>query len=201
MATQLSKDVRYLGRDFASLKNGLIDFAKTYYPNTYNDFNESDPGMMFIEMAAYVGDVLNYYVDAQFKESLLLHATERNSVLSIASAMGYKPKLSVPSVVDIDVYQLLPPSGSGANVVPDLRYALKIQPGMVVRSSVGATEFVCQNTVDFSINDVYNKTDISIYSIDGSGAPNYYLAKKNNQSNISCNQHTNLYHWKSYQVL
>ena len=178
MATQLSKDVRYLGRDFASLKNGLIDFAKTYYPNTYNDFNESDPGMMFIEMAAYVGDVLNYYVDAQFKESLLLHATERNSVLSIASAMGYKPKLSVPSVVDIDVYQLLPPSGSGASVVPDLRYALKIQPGMVVRSSVGATEFVCQNTVDFSINDVYNKTDISIYSIDGSGAPNYYLAKK-----------------------
>lgn len=178
MATQLSKDIKYLGRDFVSLKNGLIDFAKTYYPNTYNDFNESDPGMMFIEMAAYVGDVLNYYIDAQFKESLILHATERNSILSIAAAMGYKPKLSVPSVVDLDIYQLLPPSGSGANVQPDLRYALRIQPGMVAKSSVGGIEFVSQNTVDFSINNVYDPTEISVYSIDNNGAPNYYLAKK-----------------------
>ena len=84
-----SKDVKYLGRDFDSLKKGLIEFTKTYYPDTYNDFNEASPGMMFIEMAAYVGDVLNYYVDSQFKESLLLHATERRSLLAIAGAMGY----------------------------------------------------------------------------------------------------------------
>ena len=55
-----SKDVRYLHRDFDSLKQGLVDFAKAYYPNTYNDFNEASPGMMFIEMAAYVGDPLKY---------------------------------------------------------------------------------------------------------------------------------------------
>ena len=63
-----SKDIKYFGRDFDSLKKGLIDFARVYYPNTYNDFNEASPGMMFVEMAAYVGDVLNYYVDSQFKE-------------------------------------------------------------------------------------------------------------------------------------
>lgn len=173
-----SKDIKYLGRDFDSLKKGLIDFARIYYPNTYNDFNEASPGMMFVEMAAYVGDVLNYYIDSQFKESLLLHATERRSILSIASAMGYKPKLSVPSIVDVDVYQLLPASGSGVNTTPDLRYACNIQPGFRVRSSVGGVEFLVQNKVDFSVNNIFDPTTFSVYSIDNNGAPNYYLAKK-----------------------
>ena len=44
------KEVRYLNKDFGSFRNDLIDFKKQYYPNTYNDFNESSKGMMFIEM-------------------------------------------------------------------------------------------------------------------------------------------------------
>lgn len=177
-----SKDIKYLGRDFDSLKKGLIDFARIYYPNTYNDFNEASPGMMFLEMAAYVGDVLNYYVDSQFKESLLLHATEKRSVLAIASAMGYKPKLSIPSIVDIDIFQLMPASGSGQDVVPDTKYALKIKPGFRVRSSIGAVEFIVQNKIDFGVNNVFDPTTISVYSIDNNGAPNYYLARKTAQA-------------------
>jgi hypothetical protein len=134
MAKETSKDIKYLGRDFNSLKKGLIDFAKIYYPNTYNDFSEASPGMMFIEMAAYVGDVLNYYIDSQLKESLLLYATEKNNVMAMASALGYKPKISVPSTVDIDVFQLLPASGSGVNVTVDTRYGLEIEAGMLCRS-------------------------------------------------------------------
>lgn len=173
-----SKDIKYLGRDFDSLKKGLIEFTKVYYPNTYNDFNEASPGMMFVEMAAYVGDVLNYYVDSQFKESMLLYATERQNILSIASTMGYKPKLSVPSMVDIDIYQLLPATGTGENVAPDTYYTLKIESGMQARSSVGAIDFLVPNKVDFSVNNVYDPTTITVYSLDGNGTPNYYLAKK-----------------------
>lgn len=175
-----SKDIKYYGRDFDSLKQGLIDFAKVYYPNTYNDFNESSPGMMFVEMAAYVGDVLNYYIDSQLKESLILHASETQNVMSIAAAMGYKPKLSVPSIVDIDVYQLLPAISSGASVkdvIPDMRYALKIEPGMQVKSSTGI-DFIIQNKIDFSINNTFDPTTITIYSLASNGAPNYFLAKK-----------------------
>lgn len=177
-----TKDIKYLGRDFNTLKEGLVEFAKVYYPNTYNDFNEASPGMMFVEMAAYVGDVLNYYIDSQFKESLLMHATERRSLLSMAAALGYKPKISVPATVELDVFQLLPPSGSGASVTPDLRYALKIEPGMRCRSTTDAVEFLVQDKIDFSINDTYNPTQISVYSIDANGAPNYFLARKTVQA-------------------
>ena len=42
MATKgVSKDVKYLNKDFSAFRDGLIEFAKTYFPNTYNDFNES----------------------------------------------------------------------------------------------------------------------------------------------------------------
>ena len=173
-----SKDIKYLGRDFDSLKSGLIEFAKVYYPNTYNDFNEASPGMMFVEMAAYVGDVLNYYIDSQFKESLLLHATERRNLLAIAGAMGYKPKISVPAQVDIDVYQLFPASGSGTGIAPNPNYALKIPAGMRGRSSAGNIEFLVQEDVDFSIDNVYSPTEMSVYTVDGNNNPNYYLAKK-----------------------
>jgi len=73
------KDIKYLNKDFTQLKQSLIDFAKVYYPNTYKDFSEASPGMMFIEMAAYVGDVMSYYIDYQFKESILINSEERRS--------------------------------------------------------------------------------------------------------------------------
>lgn len=176
--TNTSKDIKYLGRDFDSLKAGLVDFAKNYYPNTYNDFNESSPGMMFLEMAAYVGDVLNYYIDAQFKENLVLHASERRNLLALAGAMGYKPKISVPAIVEVDLFQLLPASGSGDNVVPDTRYSLKLASGASIRSTSNATEFLIQEPVDFSVNNVYDPVEYTVYSIDANGAPNYFLAKK-----------------------
>ena len=132
MATPSLTDIRYYGRNFTDLKQSLVEFAKVYYPNSYTDFNEASPGMMFIEMAAYVGDVLNYYIDSQLKESLLLNASERKNVLAIAAAMGYRAKLAIPSVVDLDVYQLLPASGSGVSAAPDMRYALKVEPNMQV---------------------------------------------------------------------
>jgi hypothetical protein len=189
-----SKDIKYLGRDFDSIKHGLVEFVKNYYPDTYNDFNEASPGMMFLELVAYVGDTLNYYIDSQFKESLLLEATERRNVLSLAAAMGYKPKVSVPSTVDLDIFQLLPATGVGVDAEPDMRYALYIQPGMQVRADLSnlvqnnysgtggnnnnSIDFFVSEPVDFSVDTASDSVDISVYSIDGNGNPEYYLAKK-----------------------
>ena len=65
-----SKKIKYLNKEFGSFKEDLINFSKTYFPNTYNDFSPESTGMMFIEMAAYVGDVLSYYTDYQMKEKM-----------------------------------------------------------------------------------------------------------------------------------
>ena len=69
------KDVKYLNKDFQSFKNKLQEFAEIYFPNTHNDFTENNPSTMYLEMAAYVGDVLSFYTDTQIKEAFLNLAT------------------------------------------------------------------------------------------------------------------------------
>jgi hypothetical protein len=66
-----NKNINYLAKDFGVLKQQLIDYARTYFPNTYNDFTPSSPGTMFIDMAAYVGDILSFYLDNQIQENFL----------------------------------------------------------------------------------------------------------------------------------
>jgi len=174
-------DVKYLGRDFDSIKKGLIEFARAYYPDAYTDFNEASPGSLFIDLAAYVGDVLSYYTDANFKESMVLYAQERRNLLNIASAMGYKSKLSVPAQVELEVFQLLPATGTGLNSAPDTSYGLKISPGLEVSSTTNDTNFVVQNTIDFTVNNIHEPVEYSVYSISG-GEIQYYLAKKTVQA-------------------
>lgn len=174
-----NQDIKYYGRDFNSLKQGLIEFTKAYYPETYTDFNEASPGSLFIDLAAYVGDVLGYYIDVNFKESLLVHAQERRNLLNIAASLGYKPKLSIPAQVELDLYQLMPATGSGTSSGPDTSYGLKIEAGMQVRATAQNIIFVSQNTIDFKINNAFEPVEYSVYSIDNiTGNPTYYLAKK-----------------------
>ena len=70
-------NVNYTSKDFSSIKQDLIDYTKSYFPDTYKDFNETSPGMMLIELASYVGDVLSYYIDYNYKENVLSTATEK----------------------------------------------------------------------------------------------------------------------------
>ena len=174
------KEVRYLNKDFTSFKNNLIEFAKIYYPNTYNDFNESSPGMMFIEMAAYVGDVLSYYMDNQFKESLLAYAEERKTVYNMAQSFGYKPKLASPSYGEVDIYHTVPAisSGTGASFVtkPDLNYALKVGSGMQLQSDNGIT-FRTTSDVNFKYSSSYDPMSITVYE-SSDNIPVTYLLKK-----------------------
>ena len=173
----VKKDVKYLNKDFAQFRQNLINFAKQYFPNTYSDFNESSPGMMFIEMASYVGDVLSYYADQQFRESVLSSAKEEPNVLMLSQLFGYKPKLNTPATVDVDIFQLVPSIGAGVNTRPDYRYALTIKAGMVVRTEQNI-KFRTIEPLDFSQSTSTSPTDISVYSVNGSGDVTYYLFKK-----------------------
>lgn len=170
------KGISYVGKDFATLKQNLIEFTKTYFPNTYSDFNESSPGMVFVEQAAAIGDMLSFYQDTQLKESMLSYATERKNVIALAQSMGYKPKVTTPAVTTLNVYQIVPFSGSGNNNAPDETYYLKIKEGMEVESSTDSTIiFRSVDMVDFS-----NPTDreIDVLERDANGEPTKYLITK-----------------------
>jgi len=173
----VKKDVKYLNKDFGQFRQNLINFAKNYFPDTYSDFNETSPGMMFIEMASYVGDVLSFYSDQSFRESLLSSAQEESSVLQMAQLFGFKSKLNSPSNCMVDIFQLVPSIGSGTNSLPDYRYALNVNVGARL---VGGnnTLFRTLEAVDFSVNTANDPLDISVYELDSNGNIQYYLLKK-----------------------
>lgn len=180
MADKIKKDVSLIGRDFGAIRNNLIDFTKNYFPQTYNDFNEASPGMMMMEIASYVGDVLSYYTDVQLRESLLEQAQEKKNVFAIAQAMGYKPKLNVPATTKMSIYQLVPAKGAGNNVSPDYRYALTLKEGAtVVADSDSEIEFSTNQKVRFNYSSSFDPTEVSVYQIDdNTNLPVKYLLKK-----------------------
>ena len=194
---ETKKEITYLGKDFGQFRKNLIDFSKQYFPNTYTDFNEASPGMMFIEMAAYVGDVLSYYADNNLRESLLDQASERANIYDIASSLGYKPKNYVPAYVILNVYQLLPAIGSGANISPDFNYALSIKPGMQVTQNNGTAEFRTLDLVDFAFSSSLDTTEVTVFESDAAtNSPTYYLLKKQIRA-VSGNINTATYAFNS----
>ena len=172
------KEVNYLGRDFSQFRDNLIEFTKAYFPNTYNDFNESSPGMMIMEMSSYIGDVLSYYTDYQFKENLLQEAAGKANVLSMARALGYKTKNYVPSIVDLDVYIIVPAKGGNLDE-PDYGYALTVDIGMRVATESGV-EFRTLEAVNFAHSSRLSPTEVTVYQVSNTAArePEFYLLKK-----------------------
>ena len=177
------KDVSYLGKDFGQFRRNLVEFTKQYFPDSYTNFNQSSPGSLFIDMAAYVGDVLSYYADANLKESLLEHASERGNIYDIAKSLGYRPKNVVPAYTMLDVYQIVPAIGTGINVKPDFNFAISIKPGMRVKQNNGEAVFRTTDSIEFGFSSSYNPTEITIYESDAATLlPTYYLLKKQVQA-------------------
>ena len=168
------RQVNYLNKDFSDFRDSLIEFAKVYFPNTYNDFNESSPGMMFIEMAAYVGDVLSYYIDSQFRESLLAYAEEKRNVYNVAQSFGYKPKVTAPASAVLDVFQIVP----SLNEKPDYRYATNVKAGMTVKSATTSTTFRSLEDVNFKFSSSYSPREDTIFEKDGTIPTKHLLKKK-----------------------
>tara|TARA_R110000744_G_scaffold48267_2_gene105615 strand:+ start:1011 stop:2999 length:1989 start_codon:yes stop_codon:yes gene_type:complete len=168
------KTVNYLNKDFNDFKGNLIEFAKQYFPDTYNDFNEASPGMLFIEMAAYVGDVLSYYIDSQFRESLLAYAEEKKNVYNIAQSFGYKPKTTSAAATVLDVFQTVP----AINGKPDYRYALTVNEGTLIKATSNGTTFKTLDDVNFKFSSSYDVRDVSIFETDDNVPTKYLLKKK-----------------------
>jgi hypothetical protein len=180
MATT-NRDIKYINRDFTDFRSRLIEYARTYFPQTYNDFTPSSVGMMFMEQASYVGDVLSFYLDNQFQETFTQYAQQTNNVFELAYMFGYKPKTTGVAQTTVDFYQQLPSIDDGTgNYVPDYSFSITIGENTVVTSQNGSS-FLIQDKVDFSVSSSLDPTEVTIYQIAGS-IPQYFLLKKSRKA-------------------
>lgn len=158
------RDIKYINRDFTDFKTQLTEYAKNYFPDSYNDFSPTSPGMMFIEMAAYVGDILSFYQDTQLQETYLQYAKNPANLYNLAYMMGYRPKVTTVSEVDIQVSCTVLPGNTGE---PDWTTAPQLGAGTQLGSTTSAqTRFIIDNPIDFSFSSSYNPTSVAVSQLD-----------------------------------
>ena len=176
-------NVNYLNKDFTQLKESLINYSKSYFPNTYRDFNETSPGMMLMEMSAYVGDVLSFYVDQQYREMLLPLAEERRNVVNMAKMFGYKIKPICPAYVDL-TFKSEVSSVTGNESQVDYSSAASSQAssfpaGITVTSNNNADLiFETLDVIDFTITGSDDGKVIATTNADTGLASTYTLERK-----------------------
>lgn len=173
------RDIKYSNKDFASLKQQLVSYAKSYFPDSYNDFSPTSPGMLFMEQAAYVGDLMSFYQDIQLQETFLEYAQEKENLYNLAYLMGYKPKTVSPANVELEVFQRVPAVLNGGQYEPDMDYAMVIDSDFVVTTNTSAgTAFYSNAVIDFSVNNVNSPLETTIYSTTGNVINEFLLKKK-----------------------
>ena len=171
------KDIKYINREFSDLRESLIEHAKNYFPDAYNDFSPTSPGMMFIEMAAYVGDVLSFYQDNQLQETFLQHAKNPANLYSLAYMMGYTPRASAAAETELTVTQRV--AAVAPDYTPNWNQAVSVAANSSIAStSAGNTNFLTLSEVDFNFSSSYDPTEITVHSIDAGNPAEYLLSKK-----------------------
>ena len=174
------RDIKYVNRDFSDFRSQLIEYAKNYFPDSYNDFTPSSPGMMFIEMAAYVGDILAFYQDTQLQETYIQHAKNPANLFNLAYMMGYRPKVTTASEVDVEVSHLVDAIQTTAGSTgPDWSQALQIPANTRLKTtSAGQVNFYIDKPINFNFSSSYDDTTVTVDSVDGVGQPLQYRLTK-----------------------
>lgn len=167
-----SRQVKYNARDFDSIRENLIEYAKLYFSQSYGDFTPTSTGMMLIEMLAYVGDMLSYYQDRQYNE--LVNPSELKNAIRTLKLFGGKYKGKTQANLISMLYILVPSSVTGGEIQPDEDYLPLIRKGMTA-STDDNKQFISIDDVDFR-----DETDreITVYSSDANGIPTYYAIRK-----------------------
>ncbi len=169
------KQIGYTAKTFSDFRQNFIEFAKAYYPNTYADFNETSPGMMFIEMASYLGDVLSFYVDNSFKENLLAYAEDQKNVISIAQFLGYKPQIIAPASTTAELSILVPATEVDGVWVPDEKFLLYVSAGSLFNTNDGRS-ITFRLAEDLDFRDI--TPDCYIVNTRTSGRPATFIVTK-----------------------
>ena len=176
MAT--NREIKYLNKDFAGFRADLINYAQTYFPNTYTDFSSTSPGTMFLEMAAYVGDVMSFYLDNQIQENFLQYSRQTPNIFDLAYMFNYKPKVTGLSTVELDFYQEVPAKQVSGSAVPDYDYALYIEANTQVTSTNNSSvKFTIEDPIDFAVSNSLDPTTVTVAQV-SDNSPTYFLLKK-----------------------
>tara|TARA_E500000331_G_C17253819_1_gene712297 strand:+ start:505 stop:2358 length:1854 start_codon:yes stop_codon:yes gene_type:complete len=168
----------YLNKDFSGFRSELQQYGQTYFSDKISDFSENGVAGMFIEMAAYVGDVMSYYLDHQFNELDILTAVETDNIERLVRNSGVKIRSAAPSSTDISVYIEVPAAFVNNEYAPN-HYLLPIIKSGTIFASTSGISFELLEDLNFSKRDSQGslKAPYATMKSDSSGNPTTFSVK------------------------
>jgi len=143
-----NRRIPYTTRDFEGIREELIQYVRTYYPELIQNFNDASVFSVFLDLNAAVADNLHYHIDRSIQETVLQYAQQRSSIYNIARTYGLKIPGQRPSVALVDFSITVPAFGDKE----DERYLGQLRRGSQV---VGAGQ-VFENVEDIDFASPYN---------------------------------------------
>lgn len=143
-----TRRISYTVRDFAAIRQELIDYTTKYYPDLINNFNDASIFSVFLDLNAAVTDNLHYHIDRSLQETVLEFAQQRSSLYNIARTYGLKIPGNRPSVAVCDITINVPVLGDR----PNINYMGTIKAGS---QFVGAGQ-TFENLTDIVFSSQYN---------------------------------------------
>jgi len=174
----IRRNINYINKEFPEFRNQLINYSQTYFPSTYTDFTETSPGMMFIEQAAYVSDVLSFYLDNQIQENFMQYARQNDNLYDLAYMYGYKPKATGLATTTIEFFQQIPAVQIENIYQPDYDYCVTIPTNTIITTQTATpVDFTIENEIDFAVSNSNDPTDVTVAQV-SNGQPSFYLLRK-----------------------
>ena len=149
-----NKNRNYLAKDFVGFRNELLNHAKIYFSDNIQDFSEASLGGMFLEMAAYVGDTMAYYMDHQYNELNYETAVESVNLERHLRNAGVQISGASPAVMEVKFYIKVPATFDSAtsDYVPDASTLPIFKKGSEISTTAGI-KFLLSHDLDWSEKD------------------------------------------------
>lgn len=165
--------IDYTSREYETIRQDLISYAKRYYPDSLRDFSENSFGSLLVDSISYVGDILSFYLDYNANEAFLSTASQYNNIVRLAKNSGYRFKGRPSAYGVVALYVIVPSNNSGTG--PDSNYLkLTVKRGTRMRAKGSGASFLLLDNVRFDRN--YN--DAVVARVDETtGIPTAYAIK------------------------
>jgi hypothetical protein len=168
---------RYLNKDFDGMRNDLLQYARTYFPNNIQDFSEASLGGLLLDLAAYVGDVQSFYLDHQYFETFPETSVEFDNIERHLRKAGVPIVGAAPAVVDVTFFIRVPASTDG---LEPLNAALPVIKQNTILRAGNGVEFILTENIDFGARDRTGKllATIEIGAKNQNNVPQNYILSR-----------------------
>lgn len=169
-----SKNISYTSKDFSSLRNDLRRYTAVHFPEVLIDTSDSSLAGLLIDLAAYVGDNMTYYLDHQFNENSLERAVETENIERFVREAGVEVRGASPAIAPIEMTINVPAIVEDGEYFPNRDYLPTLKKESSFASNPGV-DFYLLDDVDFGATNVDDelKAKVEVGTV-ASGVPSSF---------------------------